>query len=128
MKNVLKKHNSELYIEAIGLNSLILLSKDLFPSNDDLKSYTDEIIKIELKNYLFKSRTLLVAKINKYIYDLEVDEIKTLYKNMNNYLINKDGKSDKDNDNNKNNRDENNKINNKKNKSKDNLKTWLENI
>ena len=103
------------YIDAIGLNTLIMLSKDLFPNNEDIKNYTTDNFKIDFKEYLFKSRTMLVARSNRYIYELNDEELKILYKYMINYL---------------NNNTEEEKENNlqKNNKSKANLKTWLENI
>lgn len=126
MRNDILKHNSQKYMDVIGLNTLILLSTNLFPTNEDIKNYTDGIVKIELKEYLFKSRTMLVARVNRYIYDLEMDELKNFDEYINNYLI----KNDK-----KNNSEDfeiisykEKKNNTKKNKSKENLKTWLKNI
>lgn len=128
MKNELINNKSELYIETIGLNTLIVLSTILFPSNEDIKSYTEENIKTELKDYLFSSRTLLVARINRYIYDLEVEELIKLNKQLNDYLINIGNKYNEKVKEGTNNKFEKGNVNIKRNKSKDNLKTWLKNI
>lgn len=126
MRNDIFKQNSQKYMDVIGLNTLLLLSTNLFPSNEDIKNYTDGIVKIELREYLFKSRTMLVARVNRYIYDLDMDELKKFDEYINNFLsINDTKKASEDSEiipyKEK-------KSITKKNKSKENLKTWLKNI
>lgn len=103
------------YIEAIGLNTIILLSKELFPNNEDIKNYTNNNFDIEIKEYLFKSRTMLVARTNRYIYGLNAEQLQSIYKHMTNFLNQSVVEEHADNEK-------------KKNKSKENLKTWLKNI
>lgn len=105
------------YIDAIGLNTLILLSKELFPNNEDIKNYTMNNFDIDIKDYLFKSRTMLVARTNRYIYGLNDEELKNIYKYMNNFLNKNVVEVEEQED-----------TEQKTNKSKANLKTWLENI
>lgn len=116
----MKGENNKIYINAIGLNTLFLLSKDLFPSNNDIKTVSGILYNIELKDYLFSSRTMLIARTNRYIYDLDDDQVreftKKLKKFQNDSIIVE------------NNIESNYKPLKKKPNSKDNLKKWLNNI
>lgn len=123
MKADFKGGKPELYVDAIGLNTIIILSKELFPTNNDIRRYTDENIEMELKDYLFDSRTLLIARTNRYIYNLEIDELKRFYESVNIYITNESSEDDPDDQQTK--KD---KGFNKNNKSKENLQKWLDKI
>lgn len=56
----------------IGLLYEMILRKDLFPKKDNLKKFVETVILIDMdniiiKDYLYKSRSLLAARIIKYI-------------------------------------------------------------
>ncbi|RST58590.1 hypothetical protein D5F11_016275 [Siminovitchia terrae] len=110
------RNNEELYIELIGLNTLLLLSKELFARNNDIKDYIESIFKLEFKNYLYMSRTLLVARVNRHIYSLNYNDAKERLEAVKQYRQNSsdETKVEKPNKSNK--------------SSKDNFKKWLENI
>ncbi|KZE37731.1 hypothetical protein AV656_09360 [Bhargavaea cecembensis] len=57
-----KKH------KILGVVSDLLLSKELFPRNDDLRIFIKEIFDIEFKDYIFSSRTLIVARVTRSLY------------------------------------------------------------
>jgi len=116
----MKGDNNKIYINAIGLNTLFLLSKELFPSNNDIKTVAGVLYDIELKDYLFSSRTMLVARTNRYIYDLDEAQVKEFTKKL---VKLQNGSS-----NNENSKETNYKVSKKKSNSKDNLKKWLNNI
>lgn len=47
----------------IGIVSELLLSKKIFPKNIDIEDFLKDIFGLELKSYLFKSRSLIVSKV-----------------------------------------------------------------
>lgn len=105
--------------ELIGLNTLTLFSKDLFPNNSDIKPFIKDIYNLEFKGYLFKSRTLLVARVNKYIVNkLSENEVAEKLRLIKSFY--KDRKDETNED------DENKKR--RKSKAGDNLTKWLDNI
>lgn len=77
-RNELKNKNVPKY-KVIGIVSEILLSKQVFPRNIDIKVFLKDIFELELKEYLFRSRTLLIARVTREIIAIEKE---SLYKNM----------------------------------------------
>jgi len=66
----------------MGITYEIILRKDLFPKNEDLRGFINNVFvenfkeKIPFKDYLYKSRTLLAARVQRKIYsDLEYNKI-----------------------------------------------------
>ena len=54
----------------IGIISELILSKVIFKRNADIKSFLSEILFIECKDYIMKSRTMIVAyTIKKIVYN-----------------------------------------------------------
>lgn len=47
----------------IGIIAEMLLSKRLFPRNEDLKDFIKSAFNLEILDYVYKSRTLLLARI-----------------------------------------------------------------
>ncbi|MGG4490829.1 hypothetical protein [Metabacillus idriensis] len=60
----------------MGVVAELLLSKELFKRNEELKSFIKEVFKINPLDYLFKSRTLLLSRIIRIIESSEKDELK----------------------------------------------------
>lgn len=77
-RNELKNKNVPKY-KVIGIVSELLLSKQVFPRNIDIKVFLKDIFELELKEYLFRSRTLLIARVTR---EIIVIEKENLYKNM----------------------------------------------
>lgn len=77
-RNELKNKNVPKY-KVIGIVSELLLSKQVFPRNIDIKVFLKDIFELELKEYLFRSRTLLIARVTREIIAIEKEN---LYKNM----------------------------------------------
>ncbi len=63
----------------------ILLNHDLFHHNDDIKPFCKKL-NLSFKNYVFKSRTLLVSRIIRLIEKSDTQSL-VLYKNVANSLI-----------------------------------------
>lgn len=60
--------------DIIGLNCIIILSKDIFTENQDIEFYTREVFEKDYLPYLFKSRTLLLARTTRDIYNYDDKE------------------------------------------------------
>lgn len=60
--------------------SIIIFSKFFYNSNHDLKDFTKNYLKINYKEYVFKSRTLLYSRIIKdfYIHQSNTEKITTI--------------------------------------------------
>lgn len=105
--------NKKLYTDLIGVNTLILFSKEIFKKNEEIEPYIKEVFDLQFKNYLYRSRTLLIARTNKHIYNLSSEEAREKLKIVKTYLDKENRVEEK---------------NEKKNTAKENLKTWLEKI
>ncbi len=66
-RNELK--NKQIYkYKLIGIVSELLLSKQIFPKNKDIGEFLESIFNLTYKGYIMKSRTILVAKVVRFIY------------------------------------------------------------
>lgn len=65
-RNELK--NKQIYkYKMLGIVVEILFSKKIFPKNTDIKHFLLEVFNIEFKEYVMKSRSMIVARICKII-------------------------------------------------------------
>lgn len=71
-RNELKNKSIPKY-KIIGIVSELLLSKQVFLKNSDIEDFLKDIFGLEFKAYLFKSRTLLIARVTKEIISMEKD-------------------------------------------------------
>ncbi|MDV2581406.1 hypothetical protein [Alkalibacillus haloalkaliphilus] len=111
----MNKGVNKYYKELIGLNTLVLFSKDIFKNNSDIKPFIKSVYGLEFRDYLYKSRTLLVARVNKHIYQsVPEKEIPIKLKLIKNFYSQENTDQEK----NKRNRS----------KSEDNLSKWLDRI
>lgn len=49
----------------VGILSVLLLSKDIFPHNETIKGFLMEVLELSYKDYVFRSRTLLCARVTR---------------------------------------------------------------
>lgn len=63
-RNELKNNKIPLY-KIVGILSVLLLSKDIFPHNEMIKGFLMEILGLSYKEYVFRSRTLLCARVTR---------------------------------------------------------------
>lgn len=76
-RNELKNKTVPKY-KLIGIVSQLLLSRKIFPANIDIEKFLEDIFQLEFKTYLFRSRTLIVARVTREILSSENDSV---YKN-----------------------------------------------
>ena len=69
-RNELKNRSIPKY-KFIGIITELIYSKEIFVKNKDISNFVKDIFDIELKDYVVKSRTMIVAKISKKIIDSE---------------------------------------------------------
>lgn len=69
-RNELKNKNIYKY-KVIGIIAELLLSKKIFNKNSDIESFLEKTFNLYFKTYLYKSRTLLVARVIREIIAIE---------------------------------------------------------
>lgn len=69
-RNELKNKNIPGY-KLIGIAVELLLSKEVFKRNSEIATFAKDIFGIELKVYILKSRTMIVAKLCRCIHSLD---------------------------------------------------------
>lgn len=102
--NELKDKSIKKY-KLIGIVSSIVLSFDLFPKNENLKPFILESfqLKEQFKEYAYASRTVLIAKLTRMIFDADEKFYDVLRANMllflNNSLKEESGSNNRKNSN-----------------------------
>ncbi|EMF0506862.1 hypothetical protein ACOYYN_13770 [Enterococcus lactis] len=81
LKNEVLKLDSRLAIDKqklllYGITTAIILSKEIFPNNKDIRNFTDFIHLTMLKDYLYKSRTALLARMCRELEKMTDEQIK----------------------------------------------------
>ena len=71
-RNELKNKSIPKY-KIIGIVSELLLSKQIFAKNADIEEFLSDVFGMKFKAYLYKSRTIVVARVTKEIVALERD-------------------------------------------------------
>ena len=71
-RNELKNKSIPKY-KIIGIVSELLLSKQIFAKNADIEEFLSDVFGMKFKAYLYKSRTMVVARVTKEIVVLERD-------------------------------------------------------
>lgn len=83
-RNELKNKNIPKY-KIIGIIVELIFSKEIFKSNKEIGIFLKEVFNIEFKNYVMKSRTMIVSRVCKKI----LDDSNINYKNRLIEFINK---------------------------------------
>ncbi|OLF50623.1 hypothetical protein BU200_00955 [Streptococcus acidominimus] len=83
--NILNRSDLKKY-SLIGLNSELLLSKDLFKHNSEISMYLSQVFSIEFLPYVMRSRTMIVARLTREIYKYDEKQINLVRKKMLKYL------------------------------------------
>ena len=80
-RNELKNSKIQTY-KLIGIVSELVLSKEIFKNNIDIEDFIVNVFNLRFKDYLYKSRTLLVARLTREILnnDSHAKQTKVLYK------------------------------------------------
>jgi len=80
-----------------GIIILTILDTKLFPRNSDLPVFIEKVFDLNLKDYVYASRTLIIARVIRKLEKLKKDEIHNLKVNFFEYfqaLANINNKSD----------------------------------
>lgn len=73
LKKFLEKNSKYKMEEFVGYLPFIILSKDIFVKNSDIAIFFEKNLNIVLKQYIYSSRTLILSKLIRYIFDLPED-------------------------------------------------------
>lgn len=85
-RNELK--NKKIYkYKLIGIVSALLLSKDVFKHNADIGEFLINVFGIEFKEYVMRSRTMVVARISKELFFIE--DTKDCISRLTDFIIDK---------------------------------------
>lgn len=74
-RNELKNKNVARY-KLIGIVSELILSRKIFKKNSDITEFLKKVFNIEYKEYVIRSRTLIIAHISRNIVKLDSFENK----------------------------------------------------
>lgn len=86
----INKEEETMRLELYGTLIPFLLSREEFKRNSDVRNFTDKlIIKKELKDYLFASRTQIVARIAREIENYDEEQLRKNIVILKNQLLNK---------------------------------------
>lgn len=109
-RSSLKNKEISLFL-LLGIVAEIILSKIIFKKNKDISDFLKTVFKIEFKEYIMKSRTIIMAKLLKKIYSSSNQEIQEYRKNLLKYIEEKFYNKDEEVS--------------KQTSSKDNLSKWI---
>lgn len=79
LRNDLKNKKPPRY-KVIGITSELILSKEIFENNKSIIPFLNKVFKVEFKQYVISSRTSIVARTTRIIYNSK-DEEYIIYKN-----------------------------------------------
>jgi len=71
----------------IGIVVELVLSRELFPKNSDLKKFTKNIFSIEYKEYVMKSRTMILARLSRLIEQTPDKELNEMKKKLYDFIL-----------------------------------------
>ena len=109
-------------VELMGVMGIIIISKDVIKRNTDVGEFIEYVMKIKFPEYVIKSRTLMSARINRILINIEDNsEIRKIIRNILDYLDNIENE-------NKSNEPEKNIKKVKKENENDKLKKWLKGL
>ena len=76
-------------VELMGVMGIIIISKDVIQRNTDVGEFIEYVMKIKFSEYVIKSRTLMSARINRILINIEDNsEIRKISRNILDYLDN----------------------------------------
>lgn len=86
-RSELKFKNISKY-KLIGISSELILETSLFPKNENLISFLYDVFKVTFKDYVIKSRTMIVARTIRLIYNMNSNEFETCRKLLLDFVSN----------------------------------------
>lgn len=85
-RNELKNNFVSRY-KLLGIVVELILSKEIFKKNIDLKKFLKDVLEIELKDYVLKSRTLIAAHCCRFLEKKEEKELSIIKKNIYSFIV-----------------------------------------
>lgn len=88
MKKNLHYYRSELKskdiksYKLIGITSEMILSTELFPRNEELIDFLKTIFNLSYKEYVFKSKTLVIARTSRDIFNMDKSDFESSRKKL----------------------------------------------
>lgn len=73
-RNELKNKSIAKY-KIIGITSELIFSKKIFRKNRELEKFLKDVFNIEFKDYVMKSRTMIVARVSREVFSCENNEV-----------------------------------------------------
>lgn len=70
----------------IGVVTLIIYSKEAFKRNKDIEPFLNDVFNISFLSYVFKSRTLICARVGRNLSEIDEMELEIIKKNMLKYF------------------------------------------
>lgn len=70
----------------IGITSSIVLSFEIFKRNKEISNFVDTVFETQFKEYVMASRTTIVARLTRLIYDSDENEYLKFKKNLYNFI------------------------------------------
>ena len=81
------KKNDVNKVELMGIMGILIISKDLIRKNIDVGNFVKDVMGVNFPEYVIKSRTLISARVNRILVDIEDDaEIRKIRKKVLEYL------------------------------------------
>ena len=81
------KKNDVNKVELMGIMGILIISKDLIRKNIDVGNFVEDVMGVNFPEYVIKSRTLISARVNRILVDVEDDaEIRKIRKKVLEYL------------------------------------------
>ncbi len=80
------KKNSISVIDLIGIIALMIITRDIFKKNSEVYDFVNDILDVRFPQYVIKSRTLMVARINRLLVGMDESQIKKIQLNLTSYL------------------------------------------
>ena len=81
------KKNDVNKVELMGIMGILIISKDLIRKNIDVGNFVVDVMGVNFPEYVIKSRTLISARVNRILVDIEDDaEIRKIRKKVLEYL------------------------------------------
>ena len=71
----------------LGIVTEIILSKELFQKNVDLKPFLENVFGVSYKDYVMRSRTMILARTNRLINESSEEKQSEYRKKLNIYIV-----------------------------------------
>lgn len=71
----------------IGISSELILELNLFPKNHDLAPFLQDVYGLEFKEYILRSRTLILARVVRHLDSSDAATIEEVKRRLYQYLI-----------------------------------------